>query len=305
MGCCSCSRCRAVLAWERIAPCLVCPRCESALTREGAALRCRRGHTFNIARTGYADLLPARRGAATGDTRAMLLARRRFLERGHYRPLAAALVGAVARHLTPPPPTVPGGVRCIADAGCGEGYYLATVRDALPIHAASGPLAFVGSDVSREAAALAARRSPAINIIAADSWGRLPYRAASLTALLNLFAPRGSAEFARVVAPGGLLAIVIPTADHLRELRAALPLLGIQAGKRAAILAQFAGTFALTETVPLTFDLDLSGEDAADLLRMTPNAHHLTEDQVAAHIVALPRRVGARCELLLLRRGAR
>ncbi len=293
-------------AWERIAPCLACPYCEAALTREGTALRCRRGHAFNIARSGYADLLPARRrGAVPGDTRAMLLARRRFLDRGHYRPVAAALVAAVARHLTITPMSMRGGAHCIADAGCGEGYYLAHVREALQAGTAVGPLAFVGSDVSREAAALAARRSPAINVIAADSWGRLPYRTASLTALLNLFAPRGSAEFARVVAPGGLLAIVIPTADHLRELRAALPLLGIQAGKRAAILVQFAGAFALAEVVSLAFTLDLSSDDAADLLRMTPNAHHLTDLLITEHAATLPQRAGARCELLLLRRENR
>ena len=294
-------------AWDRIAPCLVCPSCESALTRAGAALRCRRGHTRNIARSGYADLLPSgRRGRVPGDTRAMLLARRRFLERGHYRPIAAALVAAVARHLAAMPMIAPGETRCLADAGCGEGYYLARLRDALLARADLGELAFVGSDVSREAAALAARRTPAINIVASDSWGRFPYRAASLTALLNLFAPRNPAEFARIVAPGGLLAIVIPTADHLRELRAALPLLGIQAGKRAAILAQFAaaaaGPFALLEVVSLAFALDLSRADAADLLRMTPNAHYLTDARIAAYTVAVPRRIGARCEVLLFRR---
>jgi len=297
-----------VLAWDRIAPCLACPSCESALTREGTALCCRRGHTFNIARSGYADLLlSGRQGRMLGDTRAMLLARRRFLDRGHYQPIAAALVAAVAQHLAATPMIAPGATRCIADAGCGEGYYLAQLRDALLARADSGELAFVGSDVSREAVALAARRTPAINIVAADSRGQLPYRTASLTALLNLFAPRNPAEFARRVAPGGLLAIVIPTAEHLRELRAALPLLGIQAGKRAAILAQFAdaaaGPFALLDVVPLAFALDLSGEDAADLLRMTPNAYHLTEAQIAARAAALPRRSGARCELLLLRRS--
>jgi len=295
-----------VLAWERIAPCLACPYCEAALIRAGQALRCQRGHAFNIARTGYADLLPTRRwGAVPGDTRAMLLARRRFLDRGHYRPIAVALGVAVARHLAATPPTTRDRARCIADAGCGEGYYLAQVRQELLARAGLGPLAFVGSDVSREAAALTARRSPALNVVAADSRVRLPYRDASLTALLNLFAPRGSAEFARVVAPGGLLAIVIPTADHLRELRAALPLLGIAAGKRAALLAQFAGTFVLAEMVPLAFALDLSGEDAADLLRMTPNAHHLMDTTIAEHAAALPRRIGARCELLLLRRRNR
>jgi len=299
-----------VLAWERIAPCLACPYCESALTREGMALRCRRGHAFNIARTGYADLLPAqRRGAVPGDTRAMLLAGRRFLDRGHYRPIAVALVAAVARQLAAVPPTARDGARCIADVGCGEGYYLAHVRDVLQAQPAAGPLVFIGSDVSREAAALAARRSPAINVIAADSRARLPYRNASLTALLNLFAPRNPAEFARIVVPGGLLAIVIPTAEHLRELRAALPLLGIQAGKRAALQAQFAdastGAFTLTATVPLAFALDLTAQDAADLLLMTPNAHHLTDAALAEHAATLPRRIGARCELLLFQRRRR
>ncbi len=44
--------------------------------------------------------------------------------------------------------------------------------------------------------------------------------------VLNVFAPRNGAETTRVLAPGGLLAVVTPTERHLEELVGPLGLLG-------------------------------------------------------------------------------
>jgi hypothetical protein len=80
---------------------------------------------FDIARHGYVNLTAGRAGPGTADTSAMVAARARFLGRGHYRPLAAALQSLAARH----DPGVPG---LVADLAGGTGYYLAGVLDALP-----------------------------------------------------------------------------------------------------------------------------------------------------------------------------
>ena len=75
---------------------------------------CARGHAFDIARSGYVNLLQPqeRRSLNPGDSEEAVAARRRFLDRGHAEPLLNAIrvvAGAPAR---------------ILDAGCGEGYYL-------------------------------------------------------------------------------------------------------------------------------------------------------------------------------------
>lgn len=45
---------------------LRCPNCHAELKREGKAFRCRNGHSFDVARQGYVNLLV---NAAQGDRR--------------------------------------------------------------------------------------------------------------------------------------------------------------------------------------------------------------------------------------------
>jgi len=55
----------------------ICPNCSLALVREGRVLRCETGHSFDLAREGYVNLLVGKRPAITGDSAAMIAARRR------------------------------------------------------------------------------------------------------------------------------------------------------------------------------------------------------------------------------------
>lgn len=256
---------------------LACPLCELPLTLTEHTLRCERGHSFDIAREGYVNLLPSTRVRETGDTRAMLRARRAFLARGCYAPLADALNALALAHLATSVAAAPASPPAILDAGCGEGYYVGGLYDAL---ATSRPPNAVqpccyGLDVSRDAARLAAKRYPAIRFVVANTHARQPFATASLAVLLNVFAPRNPTEFARVLAPGGLLLIAIPGPAHLAELRAVLPLLGIESNKREHIAAQFADAFTALAPHPVTYPMSLDAPAIHDLLAMTPSARHL------------------------------
>jgi 23S rRNA (guanine745-N1)-methyltransferase len=148
-----------------------------------------------------------------------------------------------------------------------------------PTHAAlarSGAAAcLVGVDLSPTAVRLAARRYRGARFVVNDVHRRLCIADARADLLLNVFAPRNSAEFARVVGPGGLLVTVVPNEAHLRELRAAFPLLGIGADKRARLERQFGDTFRLEREESVTYRMRLAGESLADLMRMTPSYWHL------------------------------
>ena len=61
---------------------LECPYCGAGMADVGAALRCGRGHAFDIARQGYVSLLPAGAKGGGGDTAAMVRARADFLAAG-------------------------------------------------------------------------------------------------------------------------------------------------------------------------------------------------------------------------------
>lgn len=268
--------------WPAALPCLACPHCASALQLADGGVLCARGHRFDLARDGYLHLLPgtARPSAATGDSRAMLRARRAFLGRGYYDPIADALAAQAAASLTAPV-DLPG---CVLDAGCGEGYYLAHIQSHLSHLGAVGlvPPPLIGLDIAKDAARLAARGHPGLAIVVADVTARLPVRDASARLLLSVFAPRNPAEFARIVAPHGRLLAVIPAADHLSGLRAHVSLLRVEPAKREHIQDRLAGAFTLTGAFPLRYFLTLPGPDAANLVAMSPTARHLPPAQLAA-----------------------
>lgn len=76
-----------------------CPVCGGILSREVGRYTCQVGHSFDIAREGYVNLLPANQqhSKAPGDNREMAAARTRFLEGGWYAPLREALCGLAAK----------------------------------------------------------------------------------------------------------------------------------------------------------------------------------------------------------------
>lgn len=278
---------------------LTCPICDGRLALAGSSVACPRGHTFDMAREGYVNLLAGRIHSRAGDTREMLRARRFFLDRGFYEPLSDRLNALALRHITEhalaPRPIA-------LDAGCGEGYYLGRLRDALDARFGSGSFAFVGIDIAKDAARMAAKRHRDIHFAVADVKRRIPVADQSVTLLLDVFAPRNSAEFTRVVSAGGILLIALPGPRHLAELRERYHLIGIEAEKARHVISQLARSFALVESVTLEYVMELSGEDIRHLLTMTPNARHRERQGWERAGAWDPMRVTASFILLALRR---
>lgn len=251
------------------------------LTQSDHALGCANGHSFDLAREGYVNLLLDRVTGQIGDTKEMLQARRRFLDGGHYAPLAATVRRLTLAHLAD---HAEWDAPAVLDAGCGEGYYIGALQREMT--ATGTTYRCYGSDVAKDAVRLAAKRYHDVSFIVADIWKKLPFAGGSLHALLDIFAPRNALEFARILAPGGLLLIVIPGPHHLEELRASLGLLGIEQQKAQHVIEQLASAFSLRQREPLDYQLALSLEDAADLVTMTPNYRHRTPDSPTSAIAA-------------------
>ena len=249
---------------------LTCPVCHQPLKKGEGSLLCNQNHVFDLAREGYINLMVGhKRPKIQGDDKVMLAARRRFLGKDYYQSLSDAINKIVLGHL-------PEQNAVVLDIGCGEGHYLGQLLPHLP----AGACTF-GLDVAKDAARLAAKRYPASRFVVSDVNGRSPFLNQSIRVLLNIFAPRNPAEFARILVPGGLLLIVIPGPDHLHELRGKLDLLAIEADKQPRIEAQMAGLFNLQKTQSVTFNLDLAQPDLTDLVQMTPNYWHMTPQKQA------------------------
>jgi 23S rRNA (guanine745-N1)-methyltransferase len=265
---------------------LRCPVCHTHLEREGAILRCAHSHTFDIAKEGYVNLL---RKKQTGDTKEMVQARRSFLERGFYQPLADTLNMLVATYRREQALPIN-----VLDAGCGEGYYLGYLQQSLSQH---DQICLLGLDVAKDAIRMAAKRYPIATFVVANLKERLVVADESIHVLLNIFAPRNPAEFARVMARAGRLIVVIPGAEHMAQLRSTLPLLQIEENKQQHVVEQFAPYFTLLDAVPVSYELVLQGEEVQQLVMMTPNYWHLSDEarQAMTSIRALRTQVAFIC----------
>ncbi|MGH2687791.1 MAG: putative RNA methyltransferase [Actinomycetota bacterium] len=286
---------------EQAVALLRCPVCGGGMALDGHVLACRTGHAFDLAASGYVNLMTGRRARA-GDTRDMLLARRRFLARGHYEPLAAAVSALVSEGVAGAAPA-DGSPHCAVEIGSGTGHHLARAAEA--VGAAEVRLSWFGVDASKEAARMAARdlAGRGFGFVVADVWDRVPLADGSALAILSVLSPRNPAEFARLLDPAGVVVVAVPAPDHLAELRGTFDLLAIHPGKEEALLEGLGG-FEVARRQPLRFPLHLGPGDVEDLVRMGPSARHIDAEVVARQAGSAPKVVTASFVTLALTRHA-
>lgn len=250
---------------------LICPFCRNPVHRVDRTLVCPRHHAFDLAREGYVNFL---RSNHPGDSRDMLACRRRFLARGYYAPIAHRLAERAALHLAGMPYPGDSRQRTVIDAGCGEGYYLGYLQTHL---GASGQvdLEYLGVDSSRAACRMAAQRYKNICFVVSDLKDLIPVADAAVDLLLDIFAPRSITEFTRVLAPAGLVIVVIPRPHHLTELTSSFPIIGIEPHKADHVIRQFEPLLELADRESLEYAIELTPEDVADLIGMSPSSRHL------------------------------
>src|SRR5699024_4398475 len=234
---------------------LRCPHCAEPIELEERTLRCGRGHSFDLARAGYAPLL-AGTSPTSGDDDDMARARDRFLATGAYAPLREAIANSA-----------PPGGRRILDIGCGTGYYLAGVL------AEREEARGLGVDTAVRALRFAARAHERAAAASWDVFSRFPLAGGSTDLVLDVFAPRHPEEFARVLAPGGHLLVVRPAPEHLGQLRAAVPgMVGVDPRKEERLREALDPLFTTVSTAPVRFEAALDAAAARDLVAMTPSA---------------------------------
>jgi len=262
---------------------LRCPVCGAGLAPADRAVRCARGHAFDVARQGYLHLTTGRT-RHPGDSAAMVAARADFLAGGHFAFVAEALAqraAEIAAEHAPHAEAAAGtsdipaeaAAPLVVDVGAGTGSHLAAVLDALP--AAVG----LAVDSSKAAARRAARVHPRAGAVVCDVWSGLPLRDHTARLVLNVFAPRNPVEFRRVLAPGGELLVVTPQPAHLAELVGALDLLQVDVRKQDRLAATL-GRPVLRRR--LTRTLRLGHDDLRALVAMGPSARHVDPDAVSA-----------------------
>ncbi len=216
---------------------LLCPvrNCHAPLAREERRFVCANAHSFDIARSGYVNLLQPqdRKSKTPGDTNEAVLARRRFLDRGFVDAITSRLVALLPLQSR----------QSLLEVGCGEGHHLAAFRRAYDIEAH-------GTDLSVPAIELAAKRHRDAFFTVANADRFLPYADRAFDAVASITARLNVDEFRRVCA--GRLLIVIPGAEDLVELREAVSGERVERDRVERTIAMFSSQFRLISHETIT-----------------------------------------------------
>jgi 23S rRNA (guanine745-N1)-methyltransferase len=213
--------------------------------REPRRLLCPRGHSFDVARSGYVNLLQPqdRRSKQPGDTAGVVAARRRLHDRGVTRPL----LRAIAEMLDASPGDV------VLDAGCGDGFYLGSLALETGCDAH-------GVDISIPAVDAAARRYPGCEWIVANADRFVPYATGAFSIVLSITARMNAPEFRRILRDGGRLLVALAAPEDLIELR------GAGRDRVARTLETFAHGFTLVDRRRVATQADVEAAAVQDVL---------------------------------------
>lgn len=214
-------------------------------------MACPNGHSFDVARSGYVNLLQPqdRRARRPGDSPETLAARRRLLDRSITAPLVDAIVSLL------------GFARgdAVLDVGCGDGQHLAAIAERFGCEGH-------GVDISVAAIDAAARRHPRLHWVVANADRFLPYADACFRAVVSSTARMNAGESRRVLRADGTLLVAVPAPDDLVELRAAVLGEGVLRDRVARTIATFAPGFTLERRERIRHVIRLDAAAVADVM---------------------------------------
>lgn len=181
-----------------------CPICQENLALVESSLKCSNRHSFDLAKFGYVNLAPQIKQSANYD-KENFQNRQQILEAGFYQAILETISALLARLET---------AKTILDIGCGEGFYSRKLQES------HSEKTFYAFDISKDSVQIAAKSEPnwAVNWFVGDL-ARLPIKDASMDILLDIFSPANYGEFRRVLSQNGILIKVVPTENHLKEIR--------------------------------------------------------------------------------------
>ena len=243
-----------------------CPFCQQALFLSENSLKCKNKHSFDLAKLGYVNLAPQVKQSKAYD-KSNFQNRQLILEAGFYQPILKKLLeilSSLPQHDN------------LLDIGCGEGYYARNLQAQLP---AKHIYAF---DLSKESIQLAAKsdHSLTVNWFVGDL-AHIPIQDASMDMILDIFSPANYQEFQRVLQKNGLLIKVIPSSQHLQEIRSIVAeQLTNTNYSNHKIIEHFEEAFTITNSYDVAATFNLRENEKAALLHMTPLLFNIDIDKI-------------------------
>ena len=243
-----------------------CPICQENLTLVEGSLKCNNRHSFDLAKFGYVNLAPQIKQSANYD-KENFQNRQQILEAGFYQ----AILDAIADLLASSENT-----ETILYIGCGEGFYSRKLQENHP------DKTFYAFDISKDSVQIAAKSEPnwSVNWFVGDL-ARLPIKDASMDILLDIFSPANYGEFRRVLSKDGILIKVIPTENHLKEIRQKVQdQLTNKDYSNQDIKNHFQNNFTILSSKTTSLTKPITAEQLQALLSMTPLLFHIDQSKI-------------------------
>ena len=243
-----------------------CPICQENLTLVESSLKCDHRHSFDLAKFGYVNLAPQIKQSANYD-KENFQNRQQILEAGFYQAILEGISDLLA--------TKPS-AKTILDIGCGEGFYSRKLQES------HSNKTFYAFDISKDSVQIAAKSETnwAVNWFVGDL-ARLPIKDASMDILLDIFSPANYGEFRRVLSEDGILIKVIPTENHLKEIRQMVQgQLTKKDYSNQDIKEHFQEHFSIQSSQITSLTKPITAEQRQALLSMTPLLFHVDQSKI-------------------------
>ncbi|HGR7656485.1 TPA: putative RNA methyltransferase [Streptococcus pneumoniae] len=243
-----------------------CPICQENLTLLETNFKCCNRHSFDLAKFGYVNLAPQIKQSANYD-KENFQNRQQILEAGFYQAILDAVSDLLASSKT---------TTTILDIGCGKGFYSRKLQES------HSEKTFYAFDISKDSVQIAAKSEPnwAVNWFVGDL-ARLPIKDANMDILLDIFSPANYGEFRRVLSKDGILIKVIPTENHLKEIRQRVQdQLTNKEYSNQDIKEHFQEHFTILSSQTASLTKTITAEQLQALLSMTPLLFHVDQSKI-------------------------
>ena len=243
-----------------------CPICQENLTLLETSFKCCNRHSFDLAKFGYVNLAPQIKQSANYD-KENFQNRQQILEAGFYQAILEVLSDLLSNSKN---------AKTILDIGCGEGFYSRKLQERHP------DKTFYAFDISKDSVQIAAKSEPnwAVNWFVGDL-ARLPIKDASMDILLDIFSPANYGEFRRVLSKDGILIKVIPTKNHLKEIRQKVQdQLTNKDYSNQDIKNHFQEHFTILSNQTASLTKTITADQLQALLSMTPLLFHIDQTKI-------------------------
>ena len=243
-----------------------CPICQENLTLVVTSLKCCNHHSFDLSKFGYVNLAPQIKQSANYD-KENFQNRQQILEAGFYQAILEGVSDLLATNPS---------AKTVLDIGCGEGFYSRKLQESHP------DKTFYAFDISKDSVQIAAKSEPnwAVNWFVGDL-ARLPIKDGSMDILLDIFSPANYGEFRRVLSKDGILIKVIPTENHLKEIRQKIQdQLTKKDYSNQDIKNHFQDHFTILSSQTVSLTKPITAEQLQALLSMTPLLFHVDQTKI-------------------------